>query len=353
MNALELRRSLGNFVAITKSRLAGKSYVPHPRKNIFIETSGRCNLACRFCAYAKTTPGGFMTNENFSQTLEQVCELGFDFIWLTPMLGEAFADPHISDKFDHLEDISQIHGYSFYSNFILARPQQIRAFNQLDKLTSIFISLYGYDVNSFIKTTRKPASQFLKLQDNLKLLIELSRDWQPRDGLHFNVRTEASKTLILERDTPQSDLLRQLVKKGAHLSEATEYDTWGGTITKSDVESLGIDLVDGNNLYMHGACTKVFSEIQIKADRQVHACACRDMDGSLIIGDLKQDKLSHILSFENTVYKNLISAQMQGSFGSNCKSCSSYRSVLDGRAASQDAHLTTISYDQACHLLNE
>jgi MoaA/NifB/PqqE/SkfB family radical SAM enzyme len=70
MNALELSRSLGNFVAITKSRLAGKSYVPHPRKSIFIETSGRCNLACRFCAYAKITPGGFMTNEDFSQTLE-------------------------------------------------------------------------------------------------------------------------------------------------------------------------------------------------------------------------------------------------------------------------------------------
>jgi hypothetical protein len=269
------------------------------------------------------------------------------------MLGEAFADPNISNKFEHLEDISHIQGYNFYSNFILARPQQIKAFNQLGKLTSIFISLYGYDVNSFIKTTRKPASQFHKLQDNLKLLIELSRDWQPRDGLYFNVRTEASKTLILEGDTPQSDLLRQLVKKGAHLSESTEYDTWGGTITKSEVESLGIDLVDGNNLYMHGACTKVFSEIQIKADMQVHACACRDMDGSLIIGDLKQDKLSHILSFENTAHKNLISAQMQGFFGSNCKSCSSYRSVLDGRAASKDAHLTTISYDQACHLLNE
>lgn len=353
MNALEFKRSLGNFAAITKSRLTGNSYVPHPRKAIFIETSGRCNLACRFCAYAKTAPGGFMTNEVFSQTLEQVCDMGFDFIWLTPMLGEAFADPHISDKFERLEGSSHIQGYGFYSNFILARPQQIKAFSQLKKLAGIYISLYGYDAESFENTTRKPASQFHKLQDNLRLLLELSTDWYPRDGIHFNVRTQASKTPLLERDVPQSDLLRQLVKNGAHVSEATEYDTWGGTITNSDVEPLGIDLIDGNNLYMHGACTKVFSEVQIKADGQVHACACRDMDGSLIIGDLKHDKLKHILSFKNSIYKNLISAQMQGSFGSNCKSCSSYRSILDGRAASSDHSLTTISYDQACHLLDE
>ena len=36
MNALELSRSLGNFVAITKSRLAGKSYVPHPPKRAYL-----------------------------------------------------------------------------------------------------------------------------------------------------------------------------------------------------------------------------------------------------------------------------------------------------------------------------
>jgi len=95
-----------------------------------------------------------MTNDVFSQTLEQVCDLGFDFIWLTPMLGEAFADPHISDKFKHLENSSHIQDYSFYTNFILARPQQIKAFSQLSKLAGIYISLYEYDDDSFEKITR-------------------------------------------------------------------------------------------------------------------------------------------------------------------------------------------------------
>jgi hypothetical protein len=45
----------------------------------------------------------------------------------------------------------------------------------------------------------------------------------------------------------------------------------------------------------------------------VHACACRDIDGSLVVGNLNQTKLKDILSFENVPYRELIESQMQGS----------------------------------------
>jgi len=353
MNIQELRRSLGNFAAITESRLRRNTYVPHPRKSIFIETSGRCNLACRFCAYDKTPPGGFMDNATFKNVLEQVCDLGFEFVWLTPMLGEAFADPKISDKFSLLETEPRINGYSFYSNFILARVPQIAALPKLWKLAGIFISIYGFDQDSFEKTTRKPASQFDKLQENFNILLGLMDNWILRDGINFNVRTVNTGVPILERDAPQSELLRKFVAKGARVFEATEYDSWGGVISQSDVRPLGISLIDGNHLYMYGTCAKVFSEVQIKADGQVHACACRDMDGSLVIGDLAQGKLRDILSFRNEPYRKLIESQMRGKFGSNCRSCSSYRSVFDGRSAQNDPSLNVITYDHACDLLKD
>jgi hypothetical protein len=266
MHRQEIRRGLGNFVAITKSRLSGKTFVPNPRHAIYIETSGRCNLACRFCAYDKLPPRGFMDHKTFSNIVDQACDRGFRQVWLTSMLGEIFADRQISDKWALLEKETRIDGYGFYSNFILAREEQIRSFPTLSKPTSLFISLYGFDSDSFVETTRKPVSQYSKLLKNLSCLLEVSDSWTPADGLHFNVRTIKTDTPIMERDTELSALLRKFAAKGANVSEDNEYDSWVGTITQDEVDSLGIKLTDGNHLYMHGTCTKVFAEIQIKAD---------------------------------------------------------------------------------------
>jgi hypothetical protein len=284
-----------------------------------------------------------MDHETFSNIVEQACNMGLRQAWLTPMLGEIFADLQISEKWALLEKETRIDDYGFYLNFILAREEQIRSFPTLSKLTSLFISLYGFHSNRFVETTRKPASQYSKLLKNLSCLLEVSDSWTPMDGLHFNMRTIKTNTPIMECDTELSALLRKFAAKGANVSEDNEYDSWVVTITQDEVDPLGIKLTDGNQLYMHGTCTKVFAEIQIKADGQVHACACRDIDGSLVVGNLNQTKLKDILSFENVPYRELIESQMQGQCNKNCRSCSSYRSNYDGRASAGYPSLAVMS----------
>jgi hypothetical protein len=352
MKKHEIRRGLGNLVAITRGRVAGKTFVPHPRRTIFIETSGRCNLACRFCAYDKVVPGGFMANDTFTGYLDQATSLGFSHIWLTPMLGEVFSDPEINDKFSQLEAHSSVEEFGFYSNFILARPEQIAELRNLTKLNALYISIYGFDEASFELTTRKPAAQFSKLLDNLETLLKLSQDWQPKGGIHFNVRTKVADRPTLESEGKMGDLLRRFVDQArAHVSDDNEFDSWGGTITQQEVDTLGIDLTDGHHLYMHGTCNKVFGEVQIKADGQVHACACRDVDGSLIIGDLKEKPLAELLSFGNAPYRTLIESQMKSKFLPNCRACSSYRSIYDDRSSRHDPDVQGLSYAEAVKLL--
>ncbi|MGY9019512.1 MAG: hypothetical protein ACKVHX_08615 [Alphaproteobacteria bacterium] len=145
------------------------------------------------------------------------------------------------------------------------------------------------------------------------------------------MRTIKTNTPIMECDTELSALLRKFAAKGANVSEDNEYDSWVVTITQDEVDPLGIKLTDGNQLYMHGTCTKVFAEIQIKADEQMHASACRDIDGSLVVGNLNQTKLKDILS------------QIQGQFNKNGRSCSSYRSNYDGRASAGYPSLAVMS----------
>ena len=100
-------------------------------------------------------------------------------------------------------------------------------------------------------------------------------------------------------------------------------------------------------------CMVPVRKVQIKADGQVHACACRDIDGSLVVGHLEQAKLKDILSFENAPYRDLIESQMRGQFNDNCRSCSSYRSVYDARPSAGDPNLSVMSYEDACKVLKD
>lgn len=289
----------------------------------------------------------------FADTLDQVCAMGFDHIYLTPMLGEVFADPDVVNKWEQLETEPRIRSFGFYTNFILARPEHIDRMASLTKLTDLYISLYGYDAESFEQTTRKPKRQFDKLLENLRHLDRITDAWWPAEGIHFSVRTVRTDDHPLKQGTELNEALNSLQRKGAIIFEDVEYDTWGGTISQDDVDGMGIQLVDGNHLYMRGTCTRIFAEVQIKSDGIVHACACRDVDGSLVIGDLKEQPLAEILSYDNALYRKLIEDQMRGVFTANCRSCSLYRSVLDGRGAALDPGREMLTFKQAKTLLSE
>ena len=50
--------------------------------------------------------------------------------------------------------------------------------------------------------------------------------------------------------------------------------------------------------YKLGACEKLFDSVQVTATGMVNACACRDVDASLTIGDVNATPLAEILSPE-------------------------------------------------------
>jgi MoaA/NifB/PqqE/SkfB family radical SAM enzyme len=330
-----LRRSLGAFVSITLNRMLGRTYVPRPRKQIFIETSSRCNLACRFCAYPKRTePGSFMDPDRFRALVDEAAALGCDQVVLTPMLGEMFADPTIGEKFAILEAHEGIRSFLFYSNFILPDADAVRALGALKKLREIHISVYGHDLDSFTAVTRKPAAQYDRLAANLETLSRLPALAERGCIVHFSVRTVAG---IGIDGLPETEVTRPLLRlrdEGrAVVHVADTYDTWGGTVTDDDVAPIGVTLTKGTDMYKYGACSLLFGAVQVRADGTVHACACRDVDGSLRIGNVADAPLARIVSLSNDRYRALIDDQQRGKFLPNCRSCSMYSSIFDSRAA--------------------
>lgn len=346
------RRFLGSFFAINKNRLSGKTYAPVPHNQIAIETSQRCNLACRFCAYPIFGPGKFMSVLAFANCVNEAVQLGYRSIILTPMLGEFFADPNWRKHLDHLEMHSDIDTFFFYTNMILPSVQDIEELSTYKKLSAIHISIYGYDADSFTAVTQKPARQFDRLLINLATLVDLHADKRLQTQFHFNIRSVPRDLLAVPKTTMDALLKRFSNEIGAEVSIADEYDSWGGKIASDDVAWLGIQITNGNEIYMHGACIMLFSMPQIKADGTVHACACRDVDGSLQLGNLSEAPLAEILSAQNPKFHKIVNEQQQGKFGPNCRSCSMYRSVYDHRASKYDLDFQVTDIDTALRNLD-
>ena len=293
-----------------------------------------------------------MSKELFANIVGQAVKLGFSNFWLTPMLGEVFADPNCEERFCFLEQTSGVQTYGFYTNFILPREKTIRGFSKLTKFTALHISIYGHDRESFQQVTRKPPLQYDRLLKNLSTLEETLAERVFPGGLHFSIRTLGGTNI---RNLPETDVtrrLRRIVDRyGATIMVADVYDTWGGTVTPEDVREVGIKLTDGNGIYMHGACTLLFSSPQVTSDGTVHACACRDVDGSLTIGNLWDEPLVKILSMSNPAYRQIIESQQNSIYSSNCRSCSMYRSIYDHRPAGGDSKFKSIRFHEALELM--
>ena len=62
-------------------------------------------------------------------------------------------------------------------------------------------------------------------------------------------------------------------------------------------------------------------------DGTVNACACRDVNATLKIGDLKSQEFEEIYSINNMNYIDIIESQQKGNFNLICKNCDFYRSI--------------------------
>jgi hypothetical protein len=330
MNKTSLKRSLGWFAIFTLNRLRGRSFVPHPRGSVFIETTSHCNLGCRFCSYEKHVRSRTtMESGLFTDVVDQVAAAGFRHLWLTPQTGDVFTDKSFLRRVEAVE-ASAVPSFSFYTNLIGASGDQIEALAATPKLREFHVSLYGEDEARFVATARRPAAQFERLLRNLDHMAAIPA-WRSRlvltlrTGKHF--RQEGWTGPLAERVA----VLRQ--RHGAGFDCVTEYDSWGGLITPDDVAGLDIDITDGAPFYRRGACIRAVGAAQIMADGTVNACACRDPSGALRIGHVREAPLDWILSAANPAYATLLDNMDGGVFPDPCRHCSVYRSVYDHRWA--------------------
>lgn len=319
-----------NKIIISFNKKFKKLYIPHPKNGIYIETTSLCNLNCKFCAYGKRDlnmhPQKTMSIQEFKSILNQCIEQNYSYIGLTPSTGDIFMDKNIFDKFNILEN-SKLNGFHFYTNFIPIKNEKIIDLLNYEKLKFLGISIYGHNKDLFKKFSGSTDNAYNKFINNLETLNNLlSKNINKIQNISINLRS--TKYFILEENNSDlSKIVKEIIKQNNVTYTYThEYNNWGNLVNKKDVEGLDIYFSD-NHIKKQGACSLIFGKNIIGVNGNINACACRDANYTLRLGNIFEKKLKEILSSKNKKYKNLIEQQMNNNFPDVCYTCDFYTSI--------------------------
>ena len=310
------------------NKILNRSFIPDHKNIIYIENTSKCNLKCKFCGYPKRNlddhPLVDMDLENIKNYVDQAKKMGFKNIGLTPVTGDIFMDKKIYDKFNYLEE-NKIN-FQFFTNFILAKQERLYELFDYNHLKELHISIYGHDEESFIKFTESNSVSYKKLIKNLTYLESLLATKNKNFILLIGQRT--SKDFFLSKDNSElSRILKKIIQNHKiNYQYEFAFNNWGGLIKEDDIANLNIQF-NKKPVKKIGACSLIFAKNIIGANGNLNACACRDANFTLNIGNLNNDNLEDILSKKNDKYMQLIKDQENGNFPEVCKTCDFYDSI--------------------------
>ena len=347
MNTAAIANQLRNLflrIEIGVNRALGRQFIPRDRTLFHIETSSACNLKCRFCAYTKkSTPKVSMSYEAFVHTVEQALALGYRRFELTPCTGDVFMDKTLFAKLEYLEAHSQVDSYEFFTNLTIPKPDATKRLATLKKLKHLTVSVYGHDLATFLAIAGGTPMLYKRLLANLDALLEI----MPQASFKVAIGLRSTRKRPKGAAT---DLLAAVERYRAAGHEIWlspgVYNNWGGMISQADVAGLDMYVNPTDGEYKLGACEKLFDSVQVMATGVVNACACRDIDATLAIGDVNETPLAEIVSPDNPRYMAIIEAQQRGDFAAICKSCDFYKSIYHHRSHYRRQGIATITLDE-------
>jgi MoaA/NifB/PqqE/SkfB family radical SAM enzyme len=337
-------RNLVIRAEIGVNRALGRQFIERDRPMFHIETSSACNLKCRFCAYTKkSSPTVSMPYERFVDVATQALELGYRRFELTPCTGDVFMDKTVWQKLEFLEHHPLVESYEFFTNFTIPKPEAVERLAKLKKLRHLTVSVYGHDLESFLKISGGTPNLYKRLVANLETLVDVVK----RGSFELAIGLRSSRSR--PRGTPSEllDLVERFRAMGVEIWDAPGvYNNWGGYISQRDVEGLDMYINSTETTFKYGACEKLFNSVQVTATGIVNACACRDVDATLRIGDIRTTPIADIVSPENPEYMRIIEEQQRGEFRPICRSCDFYKSIYHHRSHYRREGIATITLEE-------
>lgn len=287
---------------------------------LYIEGTNICNARCVFCAYPQMErPKATMPMELFQKVVDEYLALGLGEIDLTPIVGDPFVDTHLFERLDYLASRPEVRRFHFYTNAILLKPGYASRLMGYGERFWIFCSFGGFDRGTYHKVMG--VDKFEAAVASIRELVETKVKTGSAVRLQVNLRVPKGN----ERGEFYDYLCRRRDEGVLGFDGVDDYDNWGGKI--ADAELRGAGLVPKPPPVHRGPCRRLLTGPVILADGRVNACACRDVEATLIIGDVSKQSLQEVLA--GPELKNLLHRHERDDFPEICKSCTRYRSVWD------------------------
>ena len=288
---------------------------------LYIEGTNVCNARCIFCAYAgMQRPKGVLPWEVFRSAVDQYAALGGDEVDLTGIVGEPFADPQLFARLDYLSSLAGLRRFHFFTNAIAMDPaRSLRLLDYGERLW-VYVSLGGFDRETYRRVCG--VDKFEAAAEHLRGLITA----KARSGSKLQIKICLRTPKGGHRGEFWDYLLRQRDAGLVSITWMGAYDNWGGHVTDKDLRAAGLE--PRPLPVKHGPCHRLLTSPVVLSDGRVNACACRDVDASLIIGDIGRQSLRDILS--GPALRGLVARHSRGDYPEVCQRCTYYESVLPG-----------------------
>ncbi len=293
---------------------------------LYLELTNICNANCIFCAYQfDNRPKTVMDEVVFTHAVEEYYEMGGRSIGLTPLVGEAFLDKAILNRLSQLKGrFSSVHLYTNASALHYYPIQDIL----MSGITAIYISTAPFERNRYRAIYR--AQFYDTVLDNCKRLLQSFRDIKTSETTVRRITLSFRGDITDEECIQTEDFKNRIapyIGEGVYLSTLTEFDSWSGLISESD-------LLPGMTLRTNeaGARTKPcarISHVQVTAQGKIRLCGCRydfsSPSDDLEIGDIKTTTIKD-------AYNSLKAKKKRRSFSTEealeiCTKCSWYSSI--------------------------
>lgn len=297
-------------------------HLRHIPRGLHVEGTNTCNAECVFCAYPQMERKKLvMSQELFERVVRDYIAMGGHHVSLTPIVGDPFVDRFLFERLDFLMSLEQVRGISFYTNAILMSADKCERLMRYASKLHVHVSWGGFDETTW--NTIMGVKKFAQARDAVLAFLEIKE----RSG------SQIPFTLALRCPDPveKNELQKKLEdceRRGlVEIAPMQDYDSWAGMIQPEALTAVG--LKPRVMPYKRGACELLFTKPVVLADGRVNACACRDVEAELIVGNVNAEPLSKIWAGEGI--SNLIERHERGDYPDVCKRCTYFVSVYNSR----------------------
>jgi radical SAM protein with 4Fe4S-binding SPASM domain len=254
---------------------------------LWIETSSRCNLACRLCVNKDIDPSlkGDMDFNLYRKIIDDISQYVFDINLFHR--GEPLINPRIVDmiKYANRKAIkTRIHTNGALLNENLSR-EIIKS-----GLNLISFSFDGYTKNTYEKN--RIGASYEKTLDNIITFLKLKKELKSRTPFTIIQIIEFDEDLSKEDfEIQKNNFMKRFENLPLDKVVIRNPHNWGGLL-----EMEGIDKIDKSHSKII-PCTFPWYSLTIFYNGKVYLCP-QDFEGEIPVGDASKDSIRDIFNNE-------------------------------------------------------